>query len=487
MNRNLESWDNCSTIIVGKNASKTGRVILAHNEDTPNCAAQVHLVPRMQHKEGETLTFADGSAVIPQAEETYGYIWTEFRALGGAYCGEPFADSFFNEWGVAVVSDSCVASKVSEDEKMKDGIGYALRRLIAERAKTAREGVQVAAYFVDKFGYRSSRSYHICDKDEAWVFHATTGHNYVAKRVGDDEIYYIPNWYTIHEIDFTDTEHKNYYWSDDVVDYPLRHGWYTPAVPGDYSDFDFAKAYQGEGSVGKSNIDRSDLAWTKLCGQPMPYTTFSVKAEKKYGVDDLKEVLRAHYMEHEEDLKTDPTMSPHRFGICRDTTVESTIVEFNDDINLTCIWRASPRPCAAPYTPWYLGITKLPEGYEWIDAKASQVSHFAVDPSELQYKPNCAYWAFNNLQNVMEFDYPFCQDMVHSSIKALEDEWTVTKPAIDAAYQSVKAVDEKYARQLLTDYTAQQAKRAWEWAQNTLTQVANARYQARMEFWRSKL
>ena len=87
----------------------------------------------------------------------------------------------------------------------------------------------------------------------------------------------------------------------------------------------------------------------------------------------------------------------------------------------------------------------------------------------------------------MEFDYPFCQDMVHSSIKALEDEWTVTKPAIDAAYQSVKAVDEKYARQLLTDYTAQQAKRAWEWAQNTLTQVANARYQARMEFWRSKL
>ena len=89
MNRNLESWDNCSTIIVGKNASKTGRVILAHNEDTPNCAAQVHLVPRMQHKAGETLTFADGSAVIPQAEETYGYIWTEFRALGGAYCGEP--------------------------------------------------------------------------------------------------------------------------------------------------------------------------------------------------------------------------------------------------------------------------------------------------------------------------------------------------------------------------------------------------------------
>lgn len=59
----------CSTIIVGKNVSTTGRVLLAHNEDDPNCVVQSHLVPRMQHAEGETIRFADGTAVIPRCRK----------------------------------------------------------------------------------------------------------------------------------------------------------------------------------------------------------------------------------------------------------------------------------------------------------------------------------------------------------------------------------------------------------------------------------
>ena len=226
MSKKVVDWDNCSTIIVGKDASATGKVIMAHNEDTPNCVLQVVKVPRIKHKAGEVLTFADGDAVIPQVEETWAYMWSECRALGG----EPFADGFMNEWGVA--SDSCVSTKESKLEH-GEGIGYALRRLIAERAKTAREGVQVAGELVKKFGYRSTRAYHICDKDEGWVFQDTVGNQFVAKRVGDDEIYYMPNWLTIHEVDFSDTEHKNYYWSEDVVKYAIDNGWYTPKTDGE--------------------------------------------------------------------------------------------------------------------------------------------------------------------------------------------------------------------------------------------------------------
>lgn len=485
MNKIMKS-DNCSTIIVGKNASKTGHVLVAHNEDDTDCIAQVHVVPRVKHKEGDVITFRDGSAVIPEVEETYAYTWTELRSLK-EIGGEPFADSFFNEWGVAVVTDSCVGSKLSPDEKMKDGMGYALRRLIAERARTAREGVEVAAALVTEFGYRSSRSYHICDKDEAWVFQATTGHNYAAQRVGDDEVYYIPNWYTIHKIDFNDTEHKNFYWSEDLVAYPMRHGWYTPAVEGDYSDFDFALVYQHDLTLSKSNADRSTLAWTKLVGEPMPHRTFSVKAPKKYGVEDLKEVVRSHYMEHGEDLKEDPTMSPHRYGICRDTTVASEIVEFHDDVNLSCVWRSFPRPCAAPFVPWYFGILTLPKGYEWMNYQASQLTHFYVDPSEFKHNSNFAYWAFRELQDMMEFDYQYCEEKVHASIRELEAEWTAVKPQIDQAYLALKETSETYARQLLTDYTCQQAQRAWDWAAEMLRTLADDQYATRMNFWRSKL
>ena len=115
----IMQFDNCSTIIVGKHASKTGHVLVAHNEDDMECITQVHLVPRVKHEEGEVITFKDGSAVIPQVPETWAYMWTELRTLKGIG-GEPFADSYCNEWGVAIVTDSCVGSKVSEDEKMKD-------------------------------------------------------------------------------------------------------------------------------------------------------------------------------------------------------------------------------------------------------------------------------------------------------------------------------------------------------------------------------
>ncbi|MBQ7902559.1 MAG: hypothetical protein IJ362_02395, partial [Oscillospiraceae bacterium] len=74
---------NCSTAIVGKNATVTGKVLLAHNEDDTEAVVQTHLVPRIKHKPGTVITFADASAVIPQVEETYAYYWSEVRCEGG--------------------------------------------------------------------------------------------------------------------------------------------------------------------------------------------------------------------------------------------------------------------------------------------------------------------------------------------------------------------------------------------------------------------
>ena len=61
--------------------------------------------------------------------------------------------------------------------------------------------------------------------------------------------------------DFTDTEHKKFFWSENVVNFAIENGWYTPAVEGDYSDFDYTAAYQGENSDVKSNWDRSDISF----------------------------------------------------------------------------------------------------------------------------------------------------------------------------------------------------------------------------------
>lgn len=479
---NYDQIDNCSTIIVGKNASATGKVLLAHNEDDMNCIVQTHVVPAMDHKEGEVLTFEDGDAVIPQVPHTLKYLWSDFRCPGG----EAFADGYANECGVVVVSNACIGSKVSDDDPQMKGIGYGLRRIIAERAHTAREGVLVAAEMLTKYGYRSSRSYAIVDKDEGWFFQATTGNNFVAQRVGDDEVAYIPNWYTIHNVDFSDTEHKNFYWSETLTDYVEKHGWYTPKTE-DKSDFDFALAYNVEGSDVLSNRRRSDLAWTKLTGEAKPYRTFSVKAEKVYTLENMKAVLRSHYVELEDDLKTDPTMSPHRYGICRDTTVESLVIEFTDNPDTSVMWRAAPRPCCMPYMPWFFGTDREPYGYSWNSVKASQDSHLHPDEDEFRYHRDRAYWAFHALQNMMEFDYQFCQDKVHSDIAKMEAEWAKQVPEIISAYNKLAPLNSEYAKNLITDYTCQQAQKVWDWALQTTCDLADMKNKARMDFWRSKL
>ena len=88
---------------------------------------------------------------------------------------------------------------------------------------------------------------------------------------------------------------------------------------------------------------------------------------------------------------------------------------------------------------------------------------------------------------MMEFNYPACREKVHTSIRALEDEWNLTKPAIEAAYASLRGKDETAARQILTDYTCRQAQKAWDWAVDTKLELENARHADRMNFWRSKL
>ncbi len=463
---------NCSTILVGKDATVTGKVMLGHNEDDEDCIVQLHYVPRIKHKPSSTISFADASAVIPQVEETYAYYWSEVRCKGGI----SFADGYANEHGVVVVSNACRPSKdatgVEKDNREAYHMGYALRRLVAERARTAREGVQVAAWLIETFGYFSSRSYAIADKDEAWVVQVPKGHNYVARRVGDDEVFYIPNHYTIHEVDFSDTEHKKFYWSENVVTYAIENGWYTPAVEGDWSDFDFAKAYQ-DGPLKPNNILRARNAWRLLKGVELSndeIKPFTMEADKKYSAEDLKKVLSFHYEGTPDDETDGYTRNPHRTGvssICGNTTVESIVVEFNDDINLTRMLRASPKPCITPYAPWYpVALTRIPEGYNWMGPEAAQASHFFVDDTELDFDPAKAWWTFRTLHFFTEFDYKGTNEKIKESKAELEAQWETEKEGIEKAYLALKNVNIDAAKELLTSYTCQQNAKAWQWAKS---------------------
>src|SRR4030042_2659185 len=159
-----ETDHSCFALSAGRNATKDGSVLFGHNEqDGGKIVTRLHVVPRIYHGPGETITFWDTHNTIPQiVGETWAYIWSEIPNFSNA-------DAFFNEWGVAIASDACSSKETQPYDLTNGGIYYWLRRLGAERAKTAREGALLIGELVETYGYASSgRTYTVAGPEGGW-------------------------------------------------------------------------------------------------------------------------------------------------------------------------------------------------------------------------------------------------------------------------------------------------------------------------------
>ena len=181
----------CSTVIVGKNISETGKILVGHNEDNGGRIMNAqYWVPPAKHKAGEMITYEPTAAKIPQVRETLGFYWSQTLSPKG----QSFSDGFVNEAGVVIVSNNC-SMIFEKDQKLKNGgIGYGIRRLLAERAHSAREAIDIAADLLAKYGYNAEgRTYTIADGKEAWQIAIHKGNMWIARKIQDNEIVYIPN------------------------------------------------------------------------------------------------------------------------------------------------------------------------------------------------------------------------------------------------------------------------------------------------------
>ena len=160
-----ESTMNCMTLIAGRDVSFNQRVLVGHNEDDPGHLAVRHAyVPAQDWDAGSVLPAEEGCAQIPQVPHTFGYYWIEFKADNG---GITNADAFANENGVVITTNSMGRSREDMEDAsvVRDGgIGYNLRRVLAERARSARDGARVLIDMMETWGYAmSGRAYTIAD------------------------------------------------------------------------------------------------------------------------------------------------------------------------------------------------------------------------------------------------------------------------------------------------------------------------------------
>lgn len=196
----------CDGIVVGRLASVDGSVLLGHNEENAlDRVLEFRKIPPIGSGADGKVDLGRGGQ-IDSVPETCGFLWSENPGL-------EFSDGYLNESGVAVVSIQCLSREdgydalVARGEIRHGGIGYMLRRLVAQRADSAREGMELIGRLVEEFGYvDSGRTYAVADPREAWVVEVVRGRRWVAQRVPDDAVVILPARHVIGEIDLDDAD-----------------------------------------------------------------------------------------------------------------------------------------------------------------------------------------------------------------------------------------------------------------------------------------
>jgi dipeptidase len=338
---------NCFTILVGRNASADGSVFIAHNEDNPGDAfVDLHKVPRIRHAPGEMQEFAFHSDSIEEAAETNGYLWISSSNYN--------AEQYINEWGVAVTSNAS-GSKI---DGTPGRIEHNLRRLIAERAHSAREAVLIAGSLIERYGYAASgRIYSFADPDEAWVLEVARGEHWLARRVPDDEVVLVPNYYVIDSFDTADT--VNCLSTPGIVEFAVKNGWTTPDTG---RPFNFRKAYGFPARLDAiSNIARKWIALVILSPKWYRFYSdfpFSFKPRKKIAVQDLMRILENHYEGTEFEMHPSYARGcPHSntaiTRICNSRTDFGSVIQLRKRLPAgvgNVMWVAPRNPCCQPFT-----------------------------------------------------------------------------------------------------------------------------------------
>lgn len=436
------SASGCYAVLVGKDASTDGAVLLGHNEQNYGKRfLNFRKVPRIEHKAGEMVKL-QGGAEIPQVKQSYAFLWSENPCL-------QFSDGYLNEWGVAVVSDGCpdrgedLQKLEADGQLVKGGIGYMLRRLVAERAKTAKEGVQIAGELIRRVGYPSSRTLVIADSEEAWLLSMARGKHWVAQRVPDDAVVLLPNVYVIDKVDLKDR--SNFLGSPDLIDYAVQKGWYNPAGG---EAFDFSKAY---GQPQKRVMD--ERQWRGQClvtgknitKEPDRKLPFSVKPAHKLSIKDVVSILRFH----------------GEGSLCNNATQEAAVFQLrqNMPVDIGCIyWRCSAEPCCSILTPWYCGITETPkEYYQAVDVKENLTleHHFSELPDKFRPDAGMAWCVFKGLQDKVNADYRGRVGIVRMEFDKYEEKVFAAQPEIEkkAMEYYLNVNDKPTTRRYLTDYS----------------------------------
>lgn len=407
------SWttsEGCTSLIATKGATKDGSVMITYAADSHTLYGDLPSLPAADHKPGDMRKVYDWDTgrylgEIPQPAHTYSRI------------------GHINENGVAMAESTWGGHPELVDTTGIIDYG-SLIYITLERAKTARDAVDIMTSLVEEFGYASEgESFSIADPNEAWIVEmigkgpGRKGAVWVARRIPDGYISGHANNPRIHKFPLNEPETTLY--SPDVISLAREKGYFN----GKDEDFSFSVAYQPYDYMALRGCDgrvwsyfnrfspqeaAGSLAWVMEGeGEPMPLW---VKPETQLSVDDMQWMMRDHFegtpMDMTLDIGAGPFDVPYRWrpmefqvdstqyfherAIATQQTGFSFVAQCDANAPqgmAATLWFGTDDANTSFYTPIYSSMTKVPRCFEEGNGDLYNISRDA------------AFWATNMVAN----------------------------------------------------------------------------------------
>lgn len=463
----------CTTFMAHGKALASGKgTIIAKNRDLGSqTLSEIGLHQASTHPEGAIYKAA--YIDIPEAQQTYKFIGS--RSAG--------------RWGYGMGVNEHQVMVADNDAPSRDLLGFTeslhdndLVRILLERAKTAREAVDVIAAVVPQFGQAwNGIIYEIGDPNELWVV-AITGPRWVAKKY-TDTVTARSNQYQIRD-DYDLA-------APDLVSFAIEQGW----VPEGTERIDFTSVYSTDELYPEDN---------ELAKRKNVETLYNTEIRYQRAMELLKahegsltpEMFMAFARDHYDtytlpsgkviDMQQTPFYSSefaewgdyewqvyepeqdqvqrHIYirSICHhgipDSTAAVAIMVARPDVpdELGLMLHAFMPPCNSTFVPFYVGITEVDHRYSGPEAAA----------------------AFQLIKARAQAQYTFYHSAIRKAFDPYEAQLFSELPNVEKNFMDMKAVgNDGEALSFLTQFVKDKSVQVLsltQVAQDNMTQTAKA-------------
>lgn len=460
----------CTNILVTKGASADGSAFISYAADSHELYGELYFTPAAKHPPGawrDIIEWDTGKFLgrIPQPAET-------FQVVGN-----------INEFQVAI-GETTFGGR----EELSEPAGIidygSLMYIALERAKTAREAIQVMTSLVAEYGYASTgESFSIADPNEVWLLEmigkgkGEKGAVWVAVKLPDGTVSAHANQARIRRFPLNDPQ--NCLYSPDVIEFARKKGWFSGkdeefSFADTYAPYDFGAARFCESrvwSVFRRVAPSLNLTVDYVDGYHLEKRLpLYVKPDKKLTVADMFALMRDHFegtpLDMTKDVGAGPFACPYRWrpmewevdgkkyvherAISTQQTGFSFIAQMRSFLPNPIggvLWFGLDDTYTTVYVPMYCGIRSVPKPHA---VGTGDFSHFSWDS---------AFWVFNFVANWAYSRYADMIQDIQPVQRELEGSFLARQKDVEEAAATLYRQSPELARDYLTRYSVEEGEK----------------------------